>query len=89
MRERHVPRDGEQLKLGLFRGVPWDGQTPRSLTRVGSGLFLRRKPPKAVRSVEDLEQLEFWPVDGPSRKKSPGLRPGASLLLEPGLTRRG
>ncbi len=56
-------RDGDQLVLPLFEGVPWDGRSPRVLTKGFIPLFLRRKPSESTRLVEDWEQLEFWPTD--------------------------
>ncbi len=72
-------RDGDQFRLDLFRGVPWNGRSPRGLTRVGLGLYLRPEPP--VREVFfDPEQLELWPVDRPPVKKGPFVYEGAPLL---------
>ncbi len=82
------PRDGDQLRLDLFVDEPWDGQCPRGLTRGFIPLFLRQKPP-SHEVFFDPEQLELWPIEEPHRKKSPRrAAPGASLLLEPYLTRR-
>jgi len=67
-------------QLYLFEGMvdlPWDGRSPRSLTRSAKALFLRREPQKASDTV-DGEQLLIWPV---SAKRAPRLR-GAPLLLE-------
>ncbi len=83
-------RDGDQLRLDLFHDVPWDGRSPRGLTRVGLGLYLRPEPP-SHEVYFDPEQLEIWPVDRPPREKSlpTVVCGGASLLLEPySLTRR-
>jgi len=53
-------RVGDQFELDLFPGVPWGGRSPRSLTRVGSGLFSRQEPPG--HEVEmDPAQLELIP----------------------------
>ena len=78
-----TPRDGDQFRLDLFRGLPWDGQDPRALTRASSALFLRPEPHRHE-VFFDPEQQEFWPVDQPPREKGPTRSSrGASLLLEP------
>jgi len=78
-------RVGEQLNLKLYPEDPWDGVSPRVLTRGYRFLSLRRKPAKSTRLVEDPEQLEFWPVERPHRINGPvrSTASGASLLLEP------
>ncbi len=82
-------RDQRQLNLDLFRGIPWDGLSPRVLTRGFIPLFLRRKPP-SHEVFFDREQLEIWPAEWPPRMKRPRVSsPGASLLLEPYQKRRG
>ncbi len=53
-------RDGEQLKLDLFKGVPWGGVSPRGLTRVRILLSLRQEP-LGREVVADPMQLELWP----------------------------
>ena len=80
-------REQQQLELGLFRGVPWDGHSPRALTRVRTGLILRQAPP-FHEVFFNADQLELWPIERSHREKSPRTSgPGASLLLET-LTRR-
>ena len=77
------PPDGDQLKLGLWRDQPWDGLSPRALTRGYSFLFLRQKPPRHE-VFFDPEQLEFWPVDRATQmEEPPPFLAGAPLLLEP------
>ena len=77
-------RDGDQLVLGLWVGEPWQGSSPRTLTRAAQLLFSKRKLPEATRYWEDPEQLEFWPADGLHFEKGPGRdSSGAPLLLEP------
>ena len=78
----------DQLNLELFPGVPWDGHSPRALTRVAQILILRRAPP-LHEVFFNADQLEFWPLERPHRKKSLArISGGASLLLETHLTRR-
>ncbi len=80
---------GDQFELLLFPGVPWQGRSPRSLTRVRTALFLRQEPPGHVVSRDPM-QLEMWPVSGrPHGKKAPERRSGAPLLLDVKRTRRG
>ncbi len=82
--KRDTPhRDGDQLLLELFKGVPWDGRSPRALTRVGLGVILKARAPepRGVASEAELErlgQLQLWPYE----KKSPFVYEGAPLLLE-------
>ncbi len=79
------PRDGDQLRLALFDDVPWDGITPRVLTKGHKALSLRQKPPRHE-VFFDPEQRELELSDRPHREKSPTLSyasSGASLLLEP------
>ncbi len=78
---KSVLRDGDQFVLDLFPGVPWAGRSPRALTRVGSGLFLRRKPPGHEVEV-DPRQLSLWQASvGAIREKSTGAERGAPPLL--------
>ncbi len=72
-------RDGDQFRLQLFPGVPWDGQSPRALTRGGLALFLRPEPP-SHEVFFDPEQLELWPVERPPMNKGPFVYEGAPLL---------
>ena len=76
-----ILRDGDQFELDLFPGVPWRGHSPRGLTRVRSGLFLRPEP--ACHEVQtDSTQLDFWPGGSKATKrKRPPPAEGASLLL--------
>ncbi len=67
----NLPRDGDQLRLDLFADVPWDGQSPRALTRRFIPLFLRQKPSGSTRFYADPEQLELWPNEGPTPKEKP------------------
>ncbi len=73
-------RDGDQLELDLFPGEPWNGRSPRGLTRVSEVLFFERER-GATRSRDPL-QLEIWPVP-PRATRKRRIRPaaGASTLL--------
>ncbi len=74
------PRDGEQYLLGLkWESEPWEGWTPRSLTRCQSLLFLRPEPP-SHEDYFDSEQLELWPVTEATLSEGPRHLPGAPLL---------
>ncbi len=76
-----VPRDGDQLRLDLFKGVPWDGRNPRGLTRVQILLSSRREPPGHV-VYPDSEQLEIWPESvKATRRERPRQAAGAPSLL--------
>ena len=74
-------RDGDQLLLELDWGrEPWQGRSPRLLTKAGLALFSRQKPP-CHEVFFDPEQLEFWPVDGATlREGPPPIRVGAPLV---------
>jgi len=56
---RVLPHDGDQLRLDLFKGEPWDGRAPRGLTRVQISLSLRREPLSHAVETDPL-QLDFW-----------------------------
>jgi len=81
LRREYTPRVGEQYVLDLFKGVPWDGRSPRVLTRGRSALFLRREPPSHAVYV-DPEQLDFWRrrSQATQRKKPPPTVGAPSLL---------
>ena len=73
--------NSDQLELALFEELPWQGRSPRVLTKGFIPLFLRQKPP-SHEVFFDPEQLELWPIDRPHREKSLRRKaPGASLLL--------
>jgi len=75
--------DGDQFELDLYPGEPWNGRSPRVLTRVGEGLFLRPEPPRhEVIHVCDPNQLDLWREKGHTAKKAPrrGSRGAPSLL---------
>ncbi len=79
----------EQLLLELWPGEPWQGVSPRALTRSRMGLFLRRKPPRHE-VFFDADQLELWPVEGHTKRDAPpSPSGGAPLLIGLKRTRRG
>ena len=77
-----LPPDGDQLVLALDWGSePWEGRSPRGLTKGFIPLFLRQAPPKKrERRRECPEQLALF-EGGKGRR---GFSPAAPLLLEPG-----
>ncbi len=81
-------REGDQFVLDLFPGEPWGGRSPRWLTRVGSGLFLRQEPPR--HEVDpDPSQLSLRLVAGrPQGRQGPRQDEGAPSLLPLGARRR-
>ena len=71
------------LQLDLFEDVeslPWNGRSPRSLTRGSSALFLRREPQKDERFFVDPEQYDLWATGKKARRESSRRAP---LLIEP------
>ncbi len=75
-----LTRDGEQLEFRLFDSEPWDGRSPRALTKARKALFLRQKPP-SHEVFFDPEQLEFWPETLATQKDAPPVRYGGAPLL--------
>ncbi len=71
MRRLDSSRDGDQFTLDLFREVPWEGRSPRALTRGNKLLYLRQEPPKPRGEVLLCEQLELWPVEGHTEREAP------------------
>ncbi len=76
----HTSRAGEQLSLFTGRvmreltvSVPWEGRSPRALTRVAlSGIFKARAA-KSMSEFVDVEQGDFWlPIKKRPRRSSPG-----------------
>ena len=49
--------------------LPWRGQSPRGLTRVGMGLFLRREPQKGDCFLVGPDQIDMFleAITGPRR----------------------
>ena len=90
MRRAGLLHDGDQLRLSLdWRGQPWDGQSPRALTRRSNVVIFEARAEGAHEVFADPEQLELWPIEGPIPRKGPRREaPGAPLLDELKLLRR-
>ncbi len=74
--------EGEEwLALGVSQREPWEGRSPRALTR-GYGRFtLKAQAQKSMRDSADPDQYDLWlPA-----KEAPWVYQGAPLLLEPEL----
>ena len=67
-----------QLSLDLFPGVPWDGRSPRVLTKGHLGLIFTALAPKARAISLDPRQLEFWPPEEKAPRRG---APSAPTLL--------
>jgi len=71
---------GEQLSL--FEGglpalrIPWDGCSPRELTRAYNTFILKARAAKSTSAIIDPGQLELWPIN----EKAPWKYRGAPLL---------
>ncbi len=57
-------------------GLPWQGRSPRALTKVQKALFFKRERQERERFVADPDQLELWPIG----QKAPWTYQGAPLL---------
>ncbi len=77
-----TPRNGDQLELRLFPGEPWDGRSPRALTRVGVGFILKPGGGESGDVFVDPEQYDLWPPDLRPGKKAPRIYLGAPLLQD-------
>ncbi len=74
-------RDGDQLELDLFPGVPWNGHSPRGLTKGRMVLYSKRERQGHEVDVDPM-QLSLWAVSvRPPRDKRPRQAAGAPLLL--------
>ena len=68
-----------ELALGDERvRIPWDGQSPRALTRVANSIFLRRKPQKDAWDVLCEIQYDLWPA---AKTAAPPVWGGSPSLL--------
>ena len=78
-----TPHVGDQLELALDDQrvrIPWEGRSPRGLTRGFGALFLRQAPPKKRERSRDCPgQIDLFE----DRKRLPGRSRGAPLLFEP------
>jgi len=82
MDPRWLLREGEQYVLDLFPEEPWHGRSPRALTRVGKGLFLRQEPPPGdVLDELDPRQLDMWRHRRGTEKRVVERSSAAPLLL--------
>jgi len=60
----------EQLEVRLDdrrKVVPWDGVSPRDLTKAARLLYLRREPGEMTRTI-DLEQSDLFDEEVPMRR---------------------
>ncbi len=67
----------KQLELELWQGEPWEGRSPRVLTKGFIPLFLRRKPQKDERFFVDPCQMDLFHA----AKTGPPPSVGAPLLI--------
>jgi len=75
----NLTSDGDQLELDLFRGVPWNGHSPRGLTRGHLAVILKARAEGSVSVFVDREQLLLWPeLEVKARRHA---SPSAPLLL--------
>ena len=68
-------------QLDLFQDnlvLPWNGRSPRSLTRGRKALFLQRERQKNERFFVDTDQVILWTAT----KRAPWKYQGAPLLME-------
>ena len=72
-------REPVQLELDLFPGEPWDGRSPRVLTRGHMGFIFNARAGRARVQV-DHTQLHFWPLNEAKRLKRQS-RMAPTLLL--------
>ncbi len=77
-------REGDLRQLDLFEStvvgagrVPWEGRSPRALTRGRKRFIFEAQAWKSVGEAVDPEQYDLWlPI-----KKAPRIYRGAPLLL--------
>ncbi len=78
-----IAKLSEQLDLGLFHNEPWEGRSPRGLTRGHMGLIFKPQGAEHERFF-DPEQLELWPIRRSTGRKNAELSfeaPSAPTLL--------
>ncbi len=75
------PSVGDQLSFVgvLFAGVPWEGRSPRALTRGALGLIFKPQGVKSVSDFVDPEQYDLFPE---AKEKAPWKYQGAPLLVD-------
>jgi len=56
-----TPSDGDQFELGLFAEEPWEGRSPRVLTRGHLGLIFKPQGGEALADRIDPCQVEMFP----------------------------
>ncbi len=79
-----VLHDSDQLELDLFPGEPWQGRSPRALTRVGVGFIFKPEGVEAREFFDTADQLLFSLLEAPRPNgEKPPQYEGAPLLLEP------
>ncbi len=71
-----------QLSLALFPGEPWEGRSPRGLTRVGMGVILKPQGVRARVPFLDPLQVDVFPRRSRERLK-PKSRTAPTLLPLP------
>ncbi len=88
---KSFPLNSEQLELDLFPGIPWNGRSPRGLTRPHYSVFLRPEPPRHEVKMHDPAQIVLSLAEAATLKKKPlqRLAAGAPLLIGVKKTRRG
>ena len=80
--------DCRQLALALDDDrlqIPWEGRSPRELTKIRMFLFSRREPQKSMSELVVGAQLELWPITNRSGRREV---PAAVSLITPGTRRR-
>ncbi len=85
-----LPPDGDQLVLDLFRGEPWNGRSPRGLTRGHKPVIFEARAASRHEVFVDPAQLEIWPFEEAIVREGPrrAVSAGAPLLDELTFTRR-
>ncbi len=78
-----VASEPEQLTLRLFEGEPWDGRSPRGLTRGHLGVIFNPRGEKEHERIRaDLNQLWLGlPKEHPEKRAHWAPSVGAPLLI--------
>ncbi len=82
--ESTAPMNSDQLELFAATAmgcvsVPWEGRSPRELTRVGMSSIFQSREKECMSELISPGQCELWPIV----KEGPPVRRGAPLLVEP------